>query len=376
MNLSALESLSVIEAQRYARQIILPNVGPAGQKRLKAARVLIVGAGGLGSPIALYLAAAGVGTLGMVDFDHVELNNLHRQIIHSTSDVGRSKLESAQSKMAEINPFVKVTPHLGRLTNENALSIIADYDLVVDGSDNFPTRYLVNDACVLSNTPNVHGSIFRFEGMVSVFAPHLGGPCYRCVYPEIPSQGPSCEQAGVFGAICGIIGSFQASEALKIILGIGDTMLGRLMRVDVLQMQFNVFKISKDPSCAACSKVATINKENIAMSNMQNELDDISVEDVRDMRERGECFVFIDVRNQGEQEICRIDGTVLIPMGEFAKRFNEIPTDQLVVLHCHHGGRSKRALEFLRAQGYTKIKNLAGGIDRWADVVDPSMAKY
>jgi sulfur-carrier protein adenylyltransferase/sulfurtransferase len=387
------------EIKRYSRHLILPEVGMEGQERLKAAKVLLIGSGGLGSPLALYLSAAGVGTIGMVDFDVVDFSNLQRQIIHFTPDVGKPKLQSAREKIAAINPNVKFIPHQTRITSDNALAIIQDYDLVVDGTDNFPTRYLVNDACVMLKKPNVYGSIFRFEGMASVFAPHLGGPCYRCWYPEPPPPGmvPSCAEGGVLGVICGIIGNIQANEAVKLIIGIGTPLLGRLLRFDALDMIFREYKIPRDPACPLCGKNPTITQlidyeqfcglgRGEAAGTSGDSImpppattlgpDDISVEQLKQMLDCKEDFVLVDVRNPDEVAIGAIPGSVKLPLPDLPERFAELPKDKLIVLHCKMGGRSARALKFLRQQGYGKLKNVAGGINAWSERIDPSVPQY
>jgi sulfur-carrier protein adenylyltransferase/sulfurtransferase len=387
------------EIKRYSRHLILPEVGVEGQERLKAAKVLLIGAGGLGSPIALYLSAAGVGTIGMVEFDVVDFSNLQRQIIHFTADVGKHKLKSAEEKLTAINPNLKFIPHPVKLTSENALDILKDYDIVIDGTDNFPTRYLVNDACVMLKKPNVYGSIFRWEGMASVFAPHLGGPCYRCWYPEPPPPGliPSCAEGGVLGVICGIIGNIQANEAVKLIIGKGKPLMGRLLRFDAMDMSFREYKIPPDPDCPVCGKHPTITKlidynqfcgigrgegagtSGDSIVEQKDEglgPDDISVEQLKQMRDRKEDFVLVDVRNPDEREICRIEGTQFIPLPNLPQCYHELPKDKLIVLHCHHGGRSMRALKILRSQGYSKLKNVAGGINAWAERIDTSMPRY
>jgi len=358
-------ALSGEELQRYSRHLILPEVGREGQERLKAAKVLLVGAGGLGSPLAIYLAAAGVGTIGMVDFDVVDASNLQRQVLHFTSDVGRPKLQSAREKLTALNPNVTFTTHETRLTESNALEILCGYDVVVDGTDNFPTRYLVNDACVLSRKPNVYGSIYRFEGMASVFAPHLGGPCYRCWYPEPPPAGvvPSCAEAGVLGVLPGIIGNIQAMETIKLIIGAGEPLLERLLRFNALTMSFREHRIPRDPDCPLCGSNPTITElKEIPMSCSP---DDISVEQLKAMRERKENFILVDVRDPDEFAVNEIAGSVKLPLPELPRRFGELPKDKLIVLHCKTGGRSARALRFLREQGYARLKNLAGGITAW-----------
>jgi len=375
------------EIHRYSRHLLLPEVGMAGQERIKAAKVLLIGAGGLGSPVALYLAAAGVGTIGVVEFDTVDFSNLQRQILHFTPDAGKPKLQSAAEKLTAINPHLNFIPHQTRLTSANALDLIRDYDLVVDGTDNFPTRYLVNDACVLLRKPNVSGSIYRFEGRASVFAPHLGGPCYRCWYPEPPQPGqvPNCAEAGVLGVICGIIGAIQATEALKLILGQGDSLLGRLLRFDALAMTFRQIKIPPDPDCAICGPNPTITKLidypafcgiGQGTPNMNSTTDDISVETLQQMRAARQDFVLVDVRNPDEVAICEIPGSVKLPLPELPQRFKELPADKLIVLHCKMGGRSARALQFLRSQGYTQLKNVAGGINAWSERIDPNVPQY
>ena len=378
------EPLTPADRQRYAKHLLLPEVGAAGQERLKAARVLVIGAGGLGSPVALYLTAAGVGTLGLVDFDTVDVSNLQRQILHFTADAGQLKLQSAAAKLKALNPHLNFIPHATRLTSANALAILRDYDVIVDGTDNFPTRYLVNDACVLLRKPNVYGSIFRFEGFASVFAPHLGGPCYRCWYPEPPppDKVPNCAAAGVLGAICGTLGSIQATEALKLILGQGESLLGRLLRYDALAMTFRQLQIPKDPQCPACGTKPTLTKLidyaafcgiGQGTTTMNATPDDISVETLKQMRDDRQDFVLVDVRNPDEVAICEITGSVKLPLPELPQRFQELPKDQLIVLHCKMGGRSARALQFLRGQGYANLKNVAGGITAWVERIDPSL---
>jgi len=384
-------SLTSDEIRRYGRHLLLPEVGRAGQERLKAAKVLLVGAGGLGSPVALYLSAAGVGTIGLAEFDAVDVSNLQRQVLHSTADVGRPKIESAQERIAALNPHVRFVPHPGRLTSANAPDILRTYDVVVDGTDNFPTRYLVNDACGLLRKPNVYGSIYRFEGMASVFAPHLGGPCYRCWYPEPPPPGkvPNCAEAGVLGAVCGVIGSVQATEALKLILGQGQPLLGRLLRFEALAMRFREHVLPRDPDCPLCGSRPSITRltdtpavctKGEAIMQETNETglgpDELSVETLKQMRDRGDDFVLVDVRNPNEFEIGTIAGAVPLPLPELPARFQELPKDKLVVLHCKAGVRSARALTFLRQQGYTRLKHLAGGIDAWSARIDLSIPRY
>lgn len=357
--------LSEEEVSRYSRQLLLPELGREGQERLKAARVLVIGAGGLGSPVALYLAAAGVGTLGIVDSDSVEPSNLHRQLLHFTCDLGKPKLQSAGEKLAALNPHVRLIAHATRLTAANALEILGDYDVVADGTDNFPTRYLVNDACVLLRKPNVYASIFRFEGRASVFAPHLGGPCYRCWYPEPPPPGavPSCAEAGVLGALCGILGNIQAMETIKLITGIGEPLLGRLLQVQALTMQFREHRIPRDPACPVCGLQPSIRELKEIPTSCSP--DDLSVEQFELLRSRHEDFVLVDVREAEEVAAGRIPGSLHVPLAQLAQRLHQLPKDRLIVLHCHSGIRSQRALQVLREHGYTRLKNLAGGIAAW-----------
>ncbi len=358
-------SLTDEELRRYSRHLILSEVGREGQERLKAARVALVGAGGLGSPSAIYLSAAGIGTIGMVDFDRVEEGNLQRQVLHGSADVGRTKLQSAKEKIAAINPNVQFIPHEERLTSANALAILKDYDVVVDGADNFATRYLVNDACVMLKKPNVYASISRFEGMASVFAPHLGGPCYRCWYPEPPPPGrvPSCAEAGVLGVLCGVMGSLQALETVKLILGKGTPLLGRLLRFDALAMVFREHRIPRDPDCPLCGRNPTITMLQEVSAGCP--ADEISVETLEEMRGRGEDFILVDVRDPDETAVSEIPGSVKIPLPELPRRLDLLPRDRLVVLYCQAGWRSLRALNFLREHGYTRLKNLAGGMAAW-----------
>ncbi|MBZ5628521.1 MAG: molybdopterin-synthase adenylyltransferase MoeB [Acidobacteriia bacterium] len=379
-------TLSNDEILRYSRHLIMPEVGMDGQTRLKAAKVLCIGAGGLGSPLALYLAAAGVGTLGVVDFDVVDFTNLQRQIIHSTADVGRKKLDSAAEKIKAINPYVQVRPFETRLTSANALELFRQFDIVVDGTDNFPTRYLVNDACVLTGKPNVYGSIFRFEGQVSVFATEEG-PCYRCLYPEPPPPGlvPSCAEGGVLGILPGLVGVMQATEAIKLILGKGEPLIGRLLLVDALGMKFRELKLRKNPDCPVCGPHRTITQlidynefcgirgeeKPVAESN----LPEITVEELNRRQDAGEDIFVLDVREPHEYQICNLRG-YLIPLGDLAKRVHELDSSREIVAHCKMGGRSAKAVDFLRQAGFAKVKNLKGGILAWADRVDPTMPKY
>jgi adenylyltransferase/sulfurtransferase len=378
-------ALSNDEILRYSRHLIMPEVGMEGQQRLKVAKVLCVGAGGLGSPLTLYLAAAGVGTLGLVDFDVVDYTNLQRQIIHSTADVGRRKLDSAAEKLAAINPYLKVQPFVTRLTSDNAIDIVREFDVVVDGTDNFPTRYLVNDACVLAGKPNVYGSIFRFEGQVSVFATKEG-PCYRCLYPEPPPPGlvPSCAEGGVLGILPGLVGVMQATEAMKLILGKGERLVGRLLLVDALGMRFRELKLRKDPACPACGERPTVTKlvDYEAFCRVRGEetpvttlVPEIQVEELKRKLDAGEDVFVLDVREPHERQICDIGGH-LIPLGDLPRRVHELDSAREIVVHCRSGARSARAVAFLRQAGFKKVRNLAGGILAWADRVDRRMPKY
>jgi len=375
------------EIQRYARHLILPDVGVEGQQRLKAARVLIVGAGGLGSPVALYLAAAGVGTLGLVDFDVVDVSNLQRQILHGTKDVGRSKLESARARLRDINPNVRVEAHETRLTSENALDIIGGYDIVVDGTDNFATRYLTNDACVLLGKPNVYGSIFRFEGQASVFG-LADGPCYRCLFPEPPPPGsvPSCAEGGVLGVLPGLVGTIQATEAIKLILGIGDTLAGRLLLIDALSMQFRAMTLRKDPACPACGTrtiTALIDYDEfcgVTPAGEVHDVDDVAEITPRELSDRlargDRSFDLIDVREPGEWAIARIEGARLIPLGQIPAALSSLDKTREIVVMCRSGMRSADAARFMQREGFARVKNLAGGILRWSSDVDPRVPRY
>ena len=376
-------SLSHAELVRYARHLALPDVGMAGQARLKASRVLLVGAGGLGSPAALYLAAAGVGTLGLVDFDAVDVTNLQRQVLHGTRDVGRPKLQSASERLADLNPHVVVEPHAVRLTSENARALVARYDVVVDGSDNFPTRYLANDACVLEGKPLIYGSIFRFEGQASVFDA-AKGPCYRCLYPEPPPPGlvPSCAEGGVLGVLPGIIGSIQALEALKWILGTGESLAGRLLLFDALRMRFRELALRKDPACPLCGPDATIRElidyEAFCGIGSTAPPEGATVEPVAlaaELRQPG-APLLLDVREPHEWEIARIEGARLLPLGQLPGRLGEIDPHAAIVTYCHRGIRSMRALEILRGAGFGNVRSLDGGIDAWARDVAPEMDRY
>jgi molybdopterin/thiamine biosynthesis adenylyltransferase/rhodanese-related sulfurtransferase/molybdopterin converting factor small subunit len=381
-------ALSQQQVQRYSRHLIMPEVAMEGQQKLRRARVLVVGAGGLGSPVLSYLAAAGVGTLGIVDFDTVDFSNLQRQIIYATDDVGKPKISAAADRIRAMNPEVNVQAHETRLTSENALSILQGYDVVVDGTDNYPTRYLVNDACVMLGIPNVYGSIFRFDGQASVFCTEEG-PCYRCVYPEPPPPGlvPSCAEGGVLGVLPGIIGTIQAAEAIKLILGKGTSLAGRLLVLDGMKMRFREMKLRKDPACPVCGTHRTITTlidyaefcgirgEEMEAKDLGSEWE-ISPRGLKDSLTAGEELVILDVRNPEETQISRIEGSILIPLGELPERVAELNTADRIVVHCKMGGRSSRAVEFLRSVGFRKVKNLVGGINAWADEVDKSLAKY
>src|ERR1700727_813942 len=375
----ALPSLNNDEIARYSRHLILPEVGMEGQQKLKAAKVLCVGTGGLGSPLAFYLAAAGIGTLGLVDFDVVDASNLQRQIIHSTKDIGRKKLDSAAEKLTALNPFLNVVKHETMLSSANALGILKDYDVVADGTDNFPTRYLVNDACVLTGKPNVYGSIFRFEGQASVFGAK-DGPCYRCLYPEPPPPGlvPSCAEGGVLGILPGLVGLIQATEVIKLILGGGQPLIGRLLLVDALGMKFRELKLRKNPDCVVCGTNPTVTKlidyeEFCGLRGQEkpvsNGVPEISVEELKQRLDAKEDFVLLGVREPHEYNICNLNG-VLIPLNDLPRRVSELDPNKEMVIHCRSGARSARAVGFLQQAGFTKTKNLAGGILAWADRID------
>lgn len=381
--------LSAEELARFNRHIILPQVGLEGQEKLKQARVLCVGTGGLGSPIALYLSAAGVGTMGLVDFDVVDDSNLQRQIAHSTADIGRPKIESARDTLLGINPYLNVELHGDGITRANVREIVGQYDIVVDGTDNFPTRYLVNDACVLEGKPLVYASIFQFEGQATIFN-HKQGPCYRCLYPEPPPPGlvPSCAEGGVLGVLPGVIGVLQATEAVKIILDAGKSLSGRLLLYDAMEMRFREVKLRKDPSCPACGEHPTIGDvqayeqfcglpptEEVEQEEVLADYD-ITPKELKSMMDADADLYVLDVREPHEITICAIEGTVKIPLGDVAERYLEVPKDREVVVHCKMGGRSAQAVEFLQSKGYTNVKNLAGGIILWANDVDASLSKY
>ncbi len=388
--------LSAAELVRYSRHLLLPEVGLEGQARLKRARVLLVGAGGLGSPLALYLAAAGVGTLGIADFDVVDETNLQRQVLYGTSDVGRSKLDSARARLRELNPDVRVEPFAVRLTSANALDIVRGFDLVCDGSDNFPTRYLVNDACVLAGKPDVYGSVFRFEGQASVFG-HAGGPCYRCLFPVPPPPGlvPSCAESGVLGILPGIIGLVQATEAVKLVLGKGDLLAGRLLLVDALAMRFRELAVARDPSCPVCGDHPTV-RELIDYEAFCGEAEagggagaapqagaaaapaipSITPAELKRRLDAGEDLCLLDVREPAEHAFARLPGAILVPLEQLVRRLGELDPARATVVHCHVGKRSAVAVELLRQAGFSKVWNLEGGIDAWATAIDPRVPRY
>jgi sulfur-carrier protein adenylyltransferase/sulfurtransferase len=381
-------SLTKEEILRYSRHLIMPEVGMEGQLKLKSASILLVGTGGLGAPLGMYLAAAGVGRIGLVDFDVVDATNLHRQIIHGTKDIGRKKLDSAADTIADINPNVKIEKYDVLLTSENAMEICANYDIIIDGTDNFPTRYLVNDVCVLLKKPNVYGSIFRFEGQATVFATD-GGPCYRCLYPEPPPPGlvPSCAEGGVLGILPGTIGLIQATEAIKLILGVGEPLIGRLVLYDALAMRFRELKLRRNPECPVCGDHPTVTQlidyeqfcglpqhEGPAAAEVNE--GDVDPVEVKKMLDRGDDFILIDVREQHEYLIASIPTAKLIPLGEVGKRAGELDRSRLIVAHCKMGGRSAKAVAQLKELGFTKVRNMTGGITAWSDKVDPSVPKY
>jgi adenylyltransferase/sulfurtransferase len=376
------------EIARFSRHLILPEVGMQGQTKLKNAKVAMIGAGGLGAPLGLYLAAAGVGRIGLVDFDVVDVSNLQRQVIHGTSDIGRKKLDSAADRMKEINPNIRIDKFDTGLSSENAFEILRDYDIVVDGTDNFPTRYLVNDACVLLKKPNVYGSIFRFEGQATVFA-YEDGPCYRCLYPEPPPPGlvPSCAEGGVLGILPGIIGVIQATETVKLILGIGEPLKGRLLLYDALGMKFRELKLRRDKDCPVCGDHPTVTKlidyqqfcGITPMSTQPTTTSDSAVIDALELKQkidRGDKFVLLDVREVHEYQIAKIPGSVLIPLGDLPKRLNELDKNADIVCQCKSGGRSQKAMDLLKQNGFQHVRNMTGGITAWSDKVDPSVPKY
>jgi adenylyltransferase/sulfurtransferase len=385
-----LPQLTNDEIKRYSRHLIMPEVGIDGQRRLKAGKVLCIGAGGLGSPAAMYLAAAGIGTIGLVDYDVVDFSNLQRQIIHGTPDVGRSKLASARDRLHAINPHVDIQTYETALSSENAMQLFEPYDVILDGTDNFPTRYLTNDACVLLGKPNAYGSIFRFEGQASVFATK-NGPCYRCLYPEPPPPGlvPSCAEGGVLGVLPGIIGVIQATESVKLIAGIGEPLIGRFLIYDALRMHFRELKLRKDPDCPVCGTHPTVKKlidyeqfcglrpaaSEVAPVNASNALE-ISAVELKQRLDRGDQLRIIDVREPNEWQINRIPGAQLIPLGEIPRRYAELDPEEELVMQCKIGGRSAKAADFLRSVGFKRVLNLRGGIVEWIDKVDPTLPKY
>jgi adenylyltransferase/sulfurtransferase len=380
--------LSAEQLRRYSRHVILPEVGLEGQKKICATRVLCIGAGGLGSPLAMYLAAAGIGRLGLVDFDKVEHSNLQRQVLHGTPDVGRPKTDSARDTINRLNPGVEVIAHPERLTSRNALELLAPYDIVVDGTDNFPTRYLTSDSCVILKKPNVYGSIFRFEGQASLFAPHLGGPCYRCLYPEPPPPGlvPSCAEGGVLGVLPGIIGLIQATEVLKLALGVGASLLNRLLLFDALQMSFRELKLRRDPNCLVCGPHPTITQlidyENFcgvpaAEGNHSMHPDEVTVQDMKEALENPKLGIkVLDVREPDEYQLAHIEGVPLLPLSQLAQRFSELDPKQTYYIHCKAGGRSLQAVHFLRQHGFSSLKSVKGGISAWSEQIDPGIPKY
>jgi molybdopterin/thiamine biosynthesis adenylyltransferase/rhodanese-related sulfurtransferase len=376
------------EIRRYSRHLILPEVGMAGQKKLKAASVLCIGAGGLGSPIAMYLAAAGIGRIGLVDFDTVDFSNLQRQILHGTEDVGRPKADSAKETLNSINPNCQIDVHKTMITSENAMELVGDYDIVVDGTDNFPTRYLTNDACVLLGKPNVYGSIFRFEGQASVFAPSLGGPCYRCLYPEPPPPGmvPSCAEGGVLGVLPGIIGCIQATEIIKLALGKGTSLIGRLMLYNALDMKVREVKLRPDPKCPICGDNPTVTElidyEQFcgiqpAPAEPEANPDEVTVQDMKKAMDDPSLNIkVIDVREPDEIEIAKVEGVPLFPLSKLPERFPELDPNQQYYIHCKAGGRSMKALNFLRESGFKYLKSVKGGITAWSEEIDPNVPKY
>ncbi len=374
--------LSPAELQRYARHITIPDVGTEGQRRLKAAKVLCIGAGGLGSPVTMYLAAAGIGEIVIVDFDVVDFTNLQRQILHGTNDVDKLKIESARETLLEINPEVKVTTVKERFTSDNAKELAADCDLIIDGTDNFPTRYLSNDLAVLTGKPNVYGSIFRFEGQVSVFAPSLGGPCYRCLFPEPPEAGqvPSCAEGGVLGVLPGIVGSLQANEAIKLILGIGEPLIGRLIHFDALSFRFREIKLKRDSKCAVCGENPSITTltdiEMTCSAPDPANLREIDVHELKARIEKDTPFVLLDVREPAEAEICCLPGATLIPLGELPDRLSELDSLQETIVHCKAGGRSAMALQILNEAGFSDACHVQGGINAWSVEIDSSVSLY
>jgi molybdopterin/thiamine biosynthesis adenylyltransferase/rhodanese-related sulfurtransferase len=378
-------ALTKEELARYSRHLLMPEVTAEGQRRLKTARVLCIGTGGLGSPAALYLAAAGIGTIGLVDFDQVELSNLQRQLLHGTRDIGRSKLESARDRLRDVNPHVEIEAHECRFCSENAADLVIRYDVVVDGSDNFPTRYLSNDVCVWAKKPNVYGSVFRFDGQSTVFAPHLGGPCYRCLFPDPPEPGtvPNCAEAGVLGVLPGLVGLVQATETIKLILGLGEPLVGRLLHIDALKMKFREFKLRRDPQCPVCGESPTIT-EPVDYEAFCGRTDGhegeriraISVHELKRKLVQTERLTVLDVREPFEYEIAQIEGSTLIPLAQLRSRLGELERDQQIIALCKSGVRSAQAVQLLQSAGFTQSFNLEGGIDAWANEIDPTMERY
>src|SRR5208282_470572 len=383
---SAPVSLSKEEILRYSRHLIMPEVGMEGQLKLKQAKVLCIGTGGLGAPLGLYLAAAGVGRIGLVDFDTVDFTNLQRQVLFGTSDVGRPKITAAADRLRNLNPEIRIDTYETQLTSANALELFKDYDIIVDGTDNFPTRYLVNDACVITGKPNVYGSIFRFEGQITVFG-YPGGPCYRCLYPEPPPPGlvPSCAEGGVLGVLPGIVGTIQAAETLKLIIGKGEPLVGRLLLLDALAMKFRELKLRKNPDCPVCGEHRTVTKlidyaefcgiRGEEAPNTVTNIPEITPRDLKSRLDRGDDLYILDVREPHEYQICNIHGH-LIPLGELSRRVHELDSSREIVAHCRSGKRSAEAVQFLQKAGFRKIWNLKGGILAWSDEVDPSVPKY
>ena len=379
-------TLSNEEILRYSRHLIMPEVGMEGQLKLKKAKVLCIGTGGLGAPLGLYLAAAGVGRIGIVDFDSVDVTNLQRQILFGSSDVGRPKIEAAAERLGNLNPDIQIDRYETRLTSENALELFKDYDIIVDGTDNFPTRYLVNDACVILKKPNVYGSIFRFEGQITIFG-YPDGPCYRCLYPEPPPPGlvPSCAEGGVLGVLPGIVGAIQAAETLKLIIGKGDPLVGRLLLFDALAMRFRELKLRKNPECPVCGNHPTVTKliDYVQFCGIRGEeapapqttVPEITPRELKSRLDRGDDLFILDVREPHEYQICNLGG-YLIPLGDLSRRVNELDSSREIVAHCRSGKRSAEATEFLRKAGFRKVLNLKGGILAWSDEVDPSVPKY
>ena len=381
--------LNAEDLARYSRHLLLPELKAVGQRRIKAARVLCIGAGGLGSPAALYLAAAGVGTIGFVDLDRVDISNLQRQILYGMNDVGQPKLGAATARIRDINPNVKVVSHDCRFTSENAQEVIAPYDVIIDGSDNFPTRYLSNDVCVFARKPNIYGSVFRFEGQASVFASHLGGPCYRCLFPEPPPPGaaPSCAEAGVLGVLPGIIGLVQATEALKLIIGEGEPLIARLLHFDALKMKFREFNLRRDPECPVCGEHPTIfhpidyeqfcNTQTVGDSvESDGAVPSVTAQELKQKMDAREKLTLVDVREPWEYEIAQITGSRLIPLGELEERLAELPREGILVIQCHSGGRSEMGARLLQQEGFANVYNLEGGIEAWSRDVDPTVPRY